>query len=288
MEGIIRLIKNDEYKRKSNMASGMIMLVTWLFALIVFAPFILFILNTFKDKEHIYDTFHIPDFSYLDNYKAVLETTNFFQSFALTVIISAATLTIIVLLSSMAGYAISRSKFRMIKWLYILLAAGQIIPAQTSMIPIYRIGVSSGMINTVPFLILIYVASGTAFATIFFAGFSKTIPEALEEAAYIDGCDKVRTFFKIIFPLLKPATATIVATTVYWYWNDFQGPLIYLNAGNNNTLMMTIFKFMGVNNTTDWGPVYALCMMASIPMIIFYIFTQRILLKGLVVGSVKG
>lgn len=280
--------KTEYKKSKNKILPFIINTLMWIFALIVFAPFTLFILNTFKDKEHIYDTFHMPDITYLDNYKAVLETTNFFQSFGLTVVISVTTLTIIVIISSMAGYAISRSKFKLIKWLYVLLIAGQIIPAQTSMIPIYRIGVTTGLINTVPFLIIIYVAGGSAFATIFFAGFSKTIPEALEEAAYIDGCGKFRSFTNIIFPLLKPATATIVATTVYWYWNDFQGPLIYLNSGKVSTLMMTIFKFMGVNNTTDWGPVYALCLMASIPMVIFYMFTQRILLKGLVVGSVKG
>lgn len=284
------IYKKTTVHKKSTIKVGpfIINILLWLFALIVFAPFLLFILNTFKDKEHIYDTFHIPSISYLDNYKSVLESTNFLQSVGLTVMISFTTLFIIVIISSMAGYAISRSKFRFIKWLYVLLIAGQIIPAQTSMIPIYKIGVATHMINTVPFLIIIYVASGSAFATIFFAGFSKTIPEALEEAAYIDGCGKFMAFYKIIFPLLRPATATIVATTVYWYWNDFQGPLIYLNSGKTSTLMMTIFKFMGVNNTTDWGPVYALCLMASIPMVIFYMFTQRILLKGLVVGSVKG
>lgn len=280
-------VKSDKLPGKS-ISTILINSIIWMFALIVFSPFVLFILNTFKEKEHIYDTFHIPNISYIGNYKAVFETSDFFQSLFLTVLISVITLFIIVNISALAGYAISRTKYKIIKYLYVLLVAGQIVPAQTSMIPIYKIGVATHLINTVPFLIILYVAGGCAFATILIAGFTKTIPRALEEAAHIDGCGKLATFYRIIFPLLKPAIATIVATTIYWYWNDFQGPLIYLNNGKVGTLMMTIYNFMGSNNTTDWGPVYALCLLASIPMVLFYIFTQRVLLKGLIVGSVKG
>ncbi|MGL1891423.1 MAG: carbohydrate ABC transporter permease [Spirochaetaceae bacterium] len=289
METLSLQSNNTSNKFSTKNISGVVInSFMWIFATIVFAPFVLFILNTFKEKEHIYDVFHIPDLRYLDNYKAVFETSDFFQSLFLTVLISSITLIIIVNISALAGYAISRSKYKIIKYLYVILVAGQIVPAQTSMIPIYKIGVATHLINTVPFLIILYVAGGSAFATILIAGFTKTIPLALEEAANIDGCGRFKTFYKIVFPLLMPAIATIVATTIYWYWNDFQGPLIYLNNGKVGTLMMTIYNFMGSNNTTDWGPVYALCLLASIPMVVFYIFTQRILLKGLVVGSVKG
>ncbi len=261
---------------------------SYLLALVFLAPFLLFFLNTFKDKDHIFDAFHMPDLTNFDNYTKMFKNTDFTASLLLTIFICVATLFFIVLFSSLAGYMISRTNRKMIKMLYVLFAAGQIIPAQTSMLPLYKLGVATQMINTVPYLIIIYVAGGTAFASLFFAAFTKTIPYALEESAFIDGCGRYETFFRIIFPLLMPATATIVTTTIYWYWNDFQGPLIYLNSTKVAPLMMSIYSFMGSNNTVDWGPVYALCFVSAIPMILFFLLTQRYLLKGMVVGSVKG
>lgn len=262
--------------------------LTTALALLFLAPFLLFFLNTFKDIDHIYDTFYMPNLFYFNNYSRMFKESTFFSSLGLTILICFFTLLFIVLFSSMAGYIISRTQRKIISSLFLLFAAGQIIPAQTSMIPIYKIGVATHMINTVPFLIMIYVASGSAFATLFYAGFTKTIPRALEESAYMDGCGRFETFFKVILPLLRPATATIVVTTIYWYWNDFSGPLIYLNTSKVSTLMMTIYKFMGTNRSVDWGPVYALCFVSALPMIIFFMATQKYLLKGLVVGSVKG
>lgn len=267
---------------------GTVQSLTYLLALLFLAPFVLFFLNTFKDKDHIFDAFYLPNVFDLANYRTMFANTDFFSSLGVTAMICAFTLFFIVLFSSMAGYMMSRSKRKAFKYLYLLFAAGQIIPAQTSMIPLYKLGVSTHLINTMPFLIIIYVAGGTAFASLFFAAFTKTIPEALEESAYIDGCGKYQTFFRIILPLLKPATATIVTTTIYWYWNDFQSPLIYLNAGKVHPLMLSVYNFMGANATVDWGPVYALCFMSAIPMILFFLFTQNFLLKGLVVGAVKG
>lgn len=257
-------------------------------AIVSLAPFLLFFLNTFKDKEHIFDAFHMPDLTNFANYESMFRKTDFTASLLLTIFICAATLFFIVLFSSLAGYMISRSNRKPLKLLYVLFAAGQIIPAQSSMLPLYKLGVATQLINTTPFLIAIYVAGGTAFASLFFAAFTKSIPYALEESAFIDGCGRYRTFFSVIFPLLLPATATIVTTTIYWYWNDFQGPLIYLNATKTAPLMMSVYSFMGANNTVDWGPVYALCFVSAVPMILFFLLTQRYLLKGMVVGSVKG
>lgn len=279
---------NSPIKSKIPIGKLIVQIFTWILAISFLAPFVLFFLNAFKDKDHIFDTFYVPSLTYLLNFEKVFKSSPFFQSLGITVIICFFTLVFVVLFSSMAGYMISRTKRKIISMIYILFAAGQIIPAQTGMIPIYKIGVSTHLINTIPFLIIINIAGGSAFGSLFFAGFTKTVPEALEESAYIDGCGRFQSFFRIIFPLLKPAAATIVCTTIYWYWNDFQGPLIYLNTSKYAPLMMTVYNFKGTNNETDWGPVYALCLLSAVPMIIFFLFTQNYLLKGLVVGSVKG
>lgn len=256
--------------------------------LLFLTPLVLLFLNAFKDKDHVMDVFYLPALTYIENFKKVFAVADFIPALLLTMLICVCTLTLIVLFSAMAGYTIHRSSRKWIKVLYFIFVAGQIIPTQTSMIPIYQLGVKTGMINTLPFLILIYVSGGVAFASIFFTGFSKTIPRALEESASIDGCSYTQTFFRIIFPLLKPASLTIICTTVYWYWNDFQGPLIYLNQSKMVTLMMTIYRFKGANSDTDWGPVYALCLLSLIPMVVFFLLTQKKLMEGMVLGSVKG
>ncbi|MCD9021506.1 carbohydrate ABC transporter permease [Cohnella silvisoli] len=265
-----------------------VQLITYILAFLFLIPFVLFFLNTFKDKDHLFEIFYMPNLLNWDNYIRMFQNSNFFASIGLTITICFFTLLFIVVLSSMAGYMIGRSRRKPIRMIYYLFAGGIIIPTQMSMIPVYKIGVATHLINTMPFLIILYVAGGSVFASLFYAGFIKSIPEALEESAFIDGCGRFETFVKIIFPLMAPASATIVTTTIYWYWNDFSGPLIYLNSSEVSTLMMTIYKFMGTNNTVDWGPVYALCMVSALPMILFFLFTQNFLLKGLVVGSVKG
>lgn len=259
----------------------------YLIALFVLFPFIDLFLTTFKDKFHVYDAFYWPDFTYLRNYIYVFKYVNVPAAFGNTIIICASTLALIVIFGSMAGYMISRSKERFFKLVYGLFAAGLIIPTQTAMIVIYKLGVYIHLINTIPFLVLIYASGSAAFASLIYAGFTKNIPKEMEEAATIDGCGIYKTFFRIIFPLLMPATGTVLVTTIFWFWNDFSGPLIYLN-GKTQTIIMAIFTFSMQNQATDWGPVFTLCFIASLPIILFFLFTQKYLIKGLVAGAIKG
>ena len=281
MSGITR-------KRKAG-AFGRIALNIFLYlmAVVVLLPFIDLFLTTFKDKFHIYDAFYWPDFSYIRNYQYVFKYVDVAAAFGNTILICAATEGLIVLFGSMAGYMISRSKEKFFKFIYLVFVAGLIIPSQSGMIVIYKIGVFLNMINKIPFLVMIYVSGSAAFASLIYAGFTKGIPKEMEESATIDGCGIYRTFFKIVFPLLTPATGTVMVTTVFWFWNDFFGPLIYLN-GKTQTIIMSIFNFSMANRATDWGPVFTLCFIASLPVIVFFLFTQKYLIRGLVAGAVKG
>jgi raffinose/stachyose/melibiose transport system permease protein len=265
----------------------------FLVALLFTAPFIVLLLTTFKEEEHVFDPFYPPNFSFLDNYKMVFSSPTFFTALLNTVIICAVTLLVAVIVSSMAGYVVSRSKERIFKWMYLVFVFALIIPAQTNMVVFYKMGTSLHMMNTIPFLILIYLSGNVAYTSLIYAGFTKTIPRQLEEAAAIDGCGKLSTFMRIVFPLLMPATATVFVVEIFWYWNDFQGPLIYLSNGNVPTLMLEIYNFRSFVGTlsysvTSWGPVSAICVISTIPILLFFLFTQKYLLKGLTVGAIKG
>ena len=133
------------------MGQKIITVMTSMLALLFLLPFVLFFLNTFKDEHHIFDTFYMPNLLYFDNYSRMFQTSNFFASLGLTILICFFTLFFIVFFSSMAGYIISRTQSKIIRSIFLLFAAGQIVPVQTSMIPIYKIGVATHMINTTPF-----------------------------------------------------------------------------------------------------------------------------------------
>ncbi len=265
----------------------------FIIALLFTVPFFVLILSSFKDEEHIFDPFYPPDFTNFENYKMVFASPTFFPALLNTIIICGVTLIIAVIVSSMAGYVVSRSNERIFKWMYVLFVFALIIPAQTNMVVFYKMGSSLGMMNTIPFLILIYLSGNVAYTSMIYAGFTKSIPRQLEEAAAMDGSGKLRTFISIIFPLLMPATATVFVVEIFWYWNDFQGPLIYLSNGNVPTLMLEIYNFKSYVGTlsytvTSWAPVSAICVVATLPILLFFLFTQKYLLKGLTIGAIKG
>lgn len=262
-------------------------------ALLFTVPFIVLIISSFKDEAHIFNPFYPPDFTNFENYKMVFASPTFLPAFFNTVMICAVTLIVAIIVSSMAGYVVSRSNERFFKSMYIVFVFALIIPAQTSMVVFYKMGTSLGMMNTIPFLILIYLSGNVAYTSMIYAGFTKSISRQLEEAAAIDGCGKIRTFVSVIFPLLMPATATVFVVEIFWYWNDFQGPLIYLSNGNVPTLMLEIYNFKSYVGTlsysvTSWAPVSAICVVATIPILLFFLFTQKYLLKGLTIGGIKG
>ncbi len=265
----------------------------FLCAIVFLSPFVMLFLTSFKTEAQVFDPFILPDFTHLHNYALVFASPSFYTSMRNTLVISVVTMALAILFSSMAGYMVSRGKERIFKAAYLVFVLTLIIPGQSNMIVLYKLGSLLHLINTVPYLIVLYLAGNVAYSSLIYAAFTKTIPAALEESAYMDGCGHFTTFFRIIFPLLAPATGTVIVTEIFWYWNDFQGPLIYLN-GKTSTLMMEIYRFRSIVASampaviTQWGPVSAICFVATLPIVLFFILTQKHLIRGLVVGAVKG
>jgi raffinose/stachyose/melibiose transport system permease protein len=261
----------------------------YILAAIWMYPFFLLVTSTFKKGVNFFDFNVLPDFTYWDNYIKVFECANVLRPFLVSVTLTVSTMTLTVIFASMAGYSLARGRKKIFSYIYLLFASGLIIPAQSNMIPIYKLGVTIGMINTIPFLVMIYVAGLSAYAALIYASFTKNVPQELENSARIDGCGFLTTFIFIIFPLLLPATGTVLATTTYWIWNDFQHPLIYLNEEKYYTLIMLMFKFQNeTSKSTQWGPTFVIAFLVSLPMIVLFLFAQKYILRGIVAGSLKG
>ena len=154
------------------------------------------------------------------------------------------------------------------------------------MIPLVKIYGSIGMMNSKWALIYMYVGFGASLAVFMYHGFIKSIPLELEEAATIDGCSQLQTFFKIVFPLLKPVTTTIAILDILWIWNDFLLPYLVLMAPEQRTLPLSVFYFYGTY-TIEYGPAMAALMLATIPVIIAYLLMQKQIIEGVLKGSIK-
>ncbi|QGQ98773.1 carbohydrate ABC transporter permease [Paenibacillus psychroresistens] len=279
--------------KQSKLSTSIYTLLMYILALFFIYPFFVLFVSTFKEEKYIFDPSYIPNFLDFSNYRLVFSSPTFFTALLNTVLICVVTLFILIIVSSMAGYVVSRSNEFLFKSMYYIFVFALIIPTQANMVVLFRLGTTLHIINTIPYLILLYVAGNVSYTSLIYAGFTKSIPRQLEEAASIDGCSRLKTFILIIFPLLLPATATVVVVEVFWYWNDLQGPLIFLNNGKVHTLMLEIYNFRSFigstsYTTTAWGPVSTICLIATIPVLIFFMFTQKYLLNALTVGAIKG
>ncbi|MDI4646390.1 carbohydrate ABC transporter permease [Cohnella hashimotonis] len=257
-------------------------------ALLFLYPIFYLILTSFKSPDQLYQPLAMPDSFYWGHYKKAIEKVNVLRGFFNTFAISAGAIGLMVFVSSMAGYVIARIPRKFFQFLFYFFISGMVIPLQTGMIPIFKMGVALHLIDTRTFMILLYAAGALPMATFMYAGFTKSVPREIEESAAIDGYGKFRAFWMIIFPLLLPATGTLIMLNIYGIWNDLFGPLLYLKNPAKMTLMAQVVQFKANTQSIDYGPIFALCVMATLPLIVLFFFTQKYMMKGLVAGAVKG
>ncbi|QNK56143.1 carbohydrate ABC transporter permease [Paenibacillus sp. PAMC21692] len=260
----------------------------FLFACLLLYPIYFLYVGSFKSPAIFYDPFAFPKELYWGSFAIVFEKVKLLDGFFNTLVIMSFSLVSIVVICSMAGYAIARVKNRWFQAIYYLFLSGMIVPLQTTMVTIFKMGVSIQLIDTRTFMVLLYAAGAIPIATFIYVGFMKSIPKEIEESAFIDGCGPLQSFARIVLPLLLPATGTILITNVTAIYNDFMGPLLYLKSESKMTLMPQIVQFYANKHSMDYGPVFALSALAVLPLILLFIFTQKYMIKGLIVGSLKG
>lgn len=259
-----------------------------IFALIYIAPLYIAVVNSVKPYDEIIKSpLSLPVHFTLQNFAEAFETSNMLELYRNSIVITASSVVLLVLLTSMAAYIIARRKGRVYQGLYVFSLAGIMIPPVVTLIPSIQTLSALHLLYTMPGLLLFY--AGTYFSTTIFlyVNFIKTIPDSLDESAFIDGANPFTTFFRIIFPLIKPCTATAVIFLGMWIWNDFLNPMYILGFRGGKTITTGIYNAIGAY-TSMWNLVFANVMLASLPIIILYLFMQKMFMQGLTSGAVKG
>lgn len=263
-------------------------LVMSLAALIFFSPFYISIVYSFKSpEESAQSPLSFPTKFHFENYTKAIEVSNFFHAFKNSLIVTVSAVIILVVVCSMAGYIISRKNNKFYNIFYYLFLASIVLPFQVVMLPLYKLMKDMGLLNTLPGLILAVTGFQIGFNTFLYTGFMKTIPREMEEAAMIDGCSKFKTFWLIIFPMLKPINATIVVLSALSAWNEFPVSLIIAQKPEVRTLPLTQYFFVG-QYSIDINMAFAAFTLSMIPILILYFFLQKHITKGVTAGAVKG
>jgi raffinose/stachyose/melibiose transport system permease protein len=274
---------------KSNKSSSVITTVLLsILGIIVLFPIYIALLNSFKTSPELYKSvLAFPSKLYFGNYNEAFVKMDFMRVIFNNIYITTFGVAGIILLSSLAGYKLAKTSGLLSIFIFFLFVSSMIIPFQTTMIPLYKLAKTLHLNGTLTGLILIYWGYGVNLAIFLYHGFSKSIPTELEEAARIDGCNEAQMFFKVIFPLLKPITATVAILDVLWIWNDFLLPIIMITDMKKYTLVLATNMFFG-KYVTDWTTILAGLICTLIPVVIFYTLFQKNIIKGITAGAVKG
>ena len=262
-----------------------------LLAALTLVPLFLVVQNSFKSRFYISgDPFALPNketFVALENYISGLSAGGFFAAFGRSLLITVVSVGLIVLCTSMAAWYLMRVRTALTKGMYYLFVFSMIVPFQMVMYTMtYLVG--RAKLNTVLGMPFIYLGFGAGLSVFMLCGFIRGIPRELEEAATMDGCNPVQTFFLVVLPLLKPTAVTVAILNTMWNWNDYLLPYLVLGTEKKTVPVAIQIAMQGAYGSTDYGGLMAMLVLAMIPIVVFYLFCQKYIIKGVVAGAVKG
>lgn len=262
-----------------------------LLAALTLVPLFLVVQNSFKSRFYISgDPFALPNketFVALENYISGLSAGGFFAAFGRSLLITVVSVGLIVLCTSTAAWYLMRVRTALTKGMYYLFVFSMIVPFQMVMYTMtYLVG--RAKLNTVLGMPFIYLGFGAGLSVFMLCGFIRGIPRELEEAATIDGCNPVQTFFLVVLPLLKPTAVTVAILNTMWIWNDYLLPYLVLGTEKKTVPVAIQIAMQGAYGSTDYGGLMAMLVLAMIPIVVFYLFCQKYIIKGVVAGAVKG
>lgn len=259
------------------------------FAAVIFIiPFLFMLVNSLKERrESNLLNLSLPEIFHWENYATVFSANNYqiLTAFKNSILITACSVLLLVILGSMAGYVLQRRTDKAHRFINSLILTGLMVPA--AILPTIWMMQNMHIYKTLFGMIMIEVALQIPFTIMLYRGFMNSIPEELEEAGYIDGCSKLKLFTTIIFPLLKPVSATVIILNAVTIFNDFTNPLYFLPGAKNVTVQLTLYKFMG-QYSSSYNLLFADVIIIIIPMLILFIFFSKRIVSGMVAGAVKG
>lgn len=279
-------------KSKSKVSQVILFIVMVLLTLLWIYPIFMILMNSMKVESAISTStvFNLPtgsDFAGMANYVEAINSQGFLQSLGYSTLITVTSVAAIILCCSMCAWYITRVKSKFNNFLYYLFVFSMVVPFQMVM---FTLSQTADMLKlNTPYVIwIIYLGFGAGLAVFMFAGFVKSIPVEIEEAAMVDGCTPLQIFFKVVVPILKPTMVSVTILQAMWVWNDYLLPTLVLDITKYKTIPMLIQYFRGSYGKVSMGPMMASIMMTVIPIIIVYVIGQKHIIKGVAAGAVKG
>ena len=279
-------------EKKNKLADAICFVLLLILALVWIYPVVMILLNSLKIENAITTSsaFKLPTketFAGLVNYIDALGSKGFAAAFGYSLVITVTSCVLILLLTSMCAWYITRVNSMLSKIVYFLFVFSMVVPFQMLMFTLSSTADRLSL-NTPFNICFIYVGFGAGLAVFMFTGFMKSIPLEIEEAALIDGCNPIETFFQIVLPILKPTLISVAILETMWLWNDYLLPYLVLDRKKYTTIPILIQYFRGSYGHVEMGPMMACIMMTILPIIILYICMQKYIIKGVIAGAVKG
>ena len=265
----------------------------FLISAVYILPILIVIINSFKDRSIISSSpFSLPNsesFVGFQHYINGITSGNypFYKAVIFSAFITVGSTAIILLCTSMCAWYINRRGTRVSRMFYILCTVSMVVPFQTVMYTLPQLANMLGLGNPVG-IIFIYLGFGAGLAVFMFSGFVKSIPLEIEEAATIDGCGPVRTFFSVVLPIMKPTVVSVAILELMWIWNDYLLPYRVLDLNKYRTIPIQVQYLNAGYGLKDIGAIMSMVVISIIPIIIFYLICQKSIVKGIVAGAVKG
>lgn len=276
---------------KSKTANSFYFALLLLLSVIFLFPIYLVLMNSFKSKFNIVGTpFEFPNgetFVGIENYINGINNSGIIDAFLRTAFITVGSVIAIIIFTSMTAWYIVRVKSKFNKAIYYLFLFSMIVPFQMVMFTMTAVCIKLNL-NNIFGIIPVYLGFGSGLSVFMFNGFVKGMPREIEEAAMIDGCSPLKTFFWVVFPILKPTAITVAILNAMWIWNDFLLPYLLLGTTDKTLSVAIQIAMQGAYGSIDWGGFMAMLVLAIIPIIVFYLICQKYIIKGVIDGAVKG
>lgn len=279
-------------QKKRSGINIVIFIVLVLLTLLFIFPIVFVVLNSFKGKLFIsnepFALLTKESFVGFQNYINGIEQTGFFEGMKWSLVITVGSVALIIVCTSMTAYWITRVKCKFSSVLYYAFVFSMIVPFQMVMFTMTSLADKLNMRNPIGMIIL-YLGFGAGMSVFMFSGFVKAVPLEIEEAAMIDGCSPLQTYFKVVFPILKPTAVTVAILNAMWIWNDYLLPYLIVGLTSEyKTIPVRVQYLIGSYGSFDMGVMMGVLVLSILPIVIFYAFCQKFIIEGVVAGAVKG
>ncbi|MDC7233622.1 MAG: carbohydrate ABC transporter permease [Spirochaetales bacterium] len=281
----LSLTRGNKFNSRKNIMALIIMIIVT--AIFLYPFFIMLFVSLKSAREALLSPNTFPRDIRPENYLNAWKIMKFHQPFFNSVLVTATGVGGVVVAGGMAAFILAKSKSRIAVPLYFFFVAGIMIPFYTSLIPIVKIMTNLGLTDSRIGLAIAYAGRAMPMGLFMFYGFIKGTPDSIIESAVIDGAGKWKTYWSIVFPLMRPITTTVIILKVLWFWNDFLFPMLMLTTPGKRTIPLTQYYFSGEYGT-QWELAFASYIIAMLPVLILYIFGQKNIISGISAGAVKG